>query len=283
MTISEWQKLYREKLEPLYGDREARSITRLVFEKILAVNATQLSFDRFRIVTVAQQEQLEAILSRLLTAEPVQYVLGEADFCGFTFKVNSQVLIPRSETEELVHWILSDLKERKADSEIRMIDIGTGSGCIPIALSVKYPQAKVEGIDISNEALEVAVANNLLHQTAVQFRYADILKEHLPANAYDIIVSNPPYITESEKDTLADNVLNHEPHLALFAPQDGLVFYRRIAANAFVALQSGGAIYFEIHAEKGEEVKAILQQAGFNKIELRKDMNGNDRMVKASK
>lgn len=283
MTLSELQKVYRENLEPLYGGNEARAITRLVFEKILDANSTLLLLDRFRIVTVAQKEQLEKILSRLLTGEPVQYVLGEADFLGLKFLVNPHVLIPRPETEELVYWMLNDLKERKPLHRIRIVDMGTGSGCIPISLAVNYPEGMVEGIDISEDALQVAMANNRLHQTAVQFRYADILEEELSVNAYDIIVSNPPYITESEKDTLAVNVLNYEPHQALFAPHDGLLFYRAIAKNAINALRPDGILYVEIHEGKGEEVTQLFHQAGFNKIELRKDINGKDRLVKARK
>ena len=282
MSIAELQKKFWEELKPLYDEREARAVTRLVLETLLQLNPTQLSFERFRLLTTYQQYQLQQILTRLTTGEPVQYVLGEAHFYGLKLKVNKHVLIPRPETEELVEWIISGLEF--GIPELRILDIGTGSGCIPIVLSKKLPHARVEAIDVSELALQVAEENNRLNGTSVQFRKVDILSEELPPQTYDVIVSNPPYITEAEKNTLHKNVLNFEPHLALFSfDEDGLKFYRRIAQLAATALKPNGKIYFEIHRDKAEEVALILTEAGYRNVELRKDLGGNNRMVKGDK
>lgn len=282
MSIAELQKKFREELTPLYDEREARALTRLVLETTLELNPTQLSFERFRLLTTHQQQQLQQILTRLAAGEPVQYVLCEAHFYGLKLKVNKHVLIPRPETEELVEWIVLDLGLEFSD--FRLIDIGTGSGCIPIALSKKFPKADIEAIDVSEGALQIAKENNERNGTAVSFSQLDILTEALPADTYDVIVSNPPYITEAEKDTLHKNVLNFEPHLALFSfDEDGLKFYRCIARLAATALKPGGKLYFEIHRDKGEEVAQLLTEAGYRHVELRKDLNGNNRMVKATK
>jgi release factor glutamine methyltransferase len=289
VSIAELQKKFWEELTPLYDEREARAVTRLVLETLLQLNPTQLSFERFRLLTTYQQHELQQILTRLTTGEPVQYVLGEADFYGLKFKVNQHVLIPRPETEELVEWIVSDFgfeisPARPSGGDLRLLDIGTGSGCIPIVLSTKLPHARVEAIDVSELALQVAEENNRLNGTSVQFRKVDILSEELPPQTYDVTVSNPPYITEAEKNTLHKNVLNFEPHLALFSfDEDGLKFYRRIAQLAATALKPNGKIYFEIHRDKAEEVALILTEAGYRNVELRKDLGGNNRMVKGDK
>ena len=283
MTIAELQKEYWEKLNPVYGEREAKAVTRWVLEKVLALNPTKLSLERFRLLTVEQQKELHKILERLAASEPVQYVLGEADFMGMKFSVNANVLIPRPETEELVYWIMEDIGQRSSNTSLRILDIGTGSGCIPIALARQFPLAQIEGMDISRGALDTAEANNRLHQTAVQFRELDILTGSLPAATYDIIISNPPYITESEKSSLAPNVVGFEPHQALFAPGNGLVFYETIAHQALPSLTPGGKLYVEINATKGGAVAELLVRAGFNQVTLRKDISGNDRMIRADK
>lgn len=284
VTIAELQKKFWEELKTVYDEREARAVTRLVLETTLELNPTQLSFERFRLLTTHQQQQLQQILPCLTAGEPVQYVLGEAHFYGLKLKVNKYVLIPRPETEELVEWIISDNRLTINDSPLTILDIGTGSGCIPIALAKKLPKANIEAVDVSEEALAVAEANNSLNGTSVNLSKLDVLTETLPADTYDVIVSNPPYITEAEKDTLQKNVLNFEPHLALFSfDEDGLKFYRRIAQLAATALKPNGKLYFEIHRDKGAEVAQILTQAGYHHVELRRDLSGNNRMVKAVK
>ena len=284
MSISEIQKEYWQALNGIYGDREAKSITRLVFETELELSATQMTFERFRLITQTQQQKLLSILARLIKHEPVQYVLGQADFYGLVYKVNSSVLIPRPETEELVDWAIKLLKAR-SESDQFVLDIGTGTGCIPIAISKDLPGIKVYGCDISKAAIEIATQNNALNKTSVNFSELDILTEELSGqNNFDLIISNPPYIAKSEESELAEHVVSFEPHLALFSPTDDpLIFYKVIAKKAIKALKEGGILLFEIHSFKGPEVAALLNQTGYKNIELRKDINGKDRMVKAVK
>lgn len=281
MTLAELQKNYRDKLSEIYDEREARAITKIVLEKVLELQTHKISLERFRLLTSHQQDLLNKILERLFTHEPVQYVLQEADFCGLKFKVNSSVLIPRPETEELVEWVASEF--RTTDLGFRILDIGSGSGCIPVSLAKRNSNIIIEGLDISEDALKVAEENSHIHQANVKFKKLDILNENLPDDYYDVIVSNPPYISLSEKNSLAENVLKYEPHLALFATEDDLIFYKRIAEQAAKALKPNGKLFLEINAAKGEEVKRILAQNNFKNIELRKDMSGKDRMVKGER
>jgi release factor glutamine methyltransferase len=283
VTISEVQKEYRDALTPAYGDREAKSITRLVLEKELELNSLKLTFERFRILTHAQQQKLQLILGRLLKHEPVQYVLGEADFFGLKFIVSQNVLIPRPETEELVEWAIAFAKNNR-ENGLKILDIGTGTGCIPIALAKTLSLAHIEACDISEGALEIANENNELNATRVKFFKLDILEEPLAENNYDLIISNPPYIAKSEKNDLAPHVLNYEPHLALFAPaEDALIFYKTIAKKALTGLKSTGILLFEIHAAKGHEVVELLIDLGYKEVELKQDISGKDRMVKGIK
>ena len=282
MTLAEIQKKYWDELSTVYDEREARAITKIVLEKVLDLQSHKLFLERFRILTAYQVETLNQILTRLLTHEPVQYVLEEADFFGLKFKVNQHVLIPRPETEELVDWIISEIRNQK--SEIKILDIGTGSGCIPISIAKKFPEAHIEAVDISEQALKVAEENSLLNQTQVKFYKCDILNDERAANKYDIIISNPPYISLTEKASLAENVLKFEPHLALFATtDDDLIFYRKISENAKRALKPNGKLFFEIHHTKGEDIVALMQNFGFVNIEIRKDLSEKDRMVKGEK
>lgn len=283
MTISEIQKDFWEALAPLYGDREAKSITKMVLEKELELSSTKLSFERFRLVTQPQQQSLQAILKRLLKNEPVQYVLGEADFFGLKFKVNEHVLIPRPETEELVEWAVSIAREHKGEN-LQILDIGTGTGCIPITLAKSLPFAHIEACDVSEEALTIAEENNNQLKTKVKFFKLDILNDPLPDAGYNLIISNPPYIAREEKNELAPHVLNFEPHLALFAPgSDALIFYKAIAEKALAALKQNGLVLFEINAAMGAEVVNLLKTLNYIEVELRTDLSGKDRMVKAKK
>ncbi len=282
MTISEIQKQFREKLSVIYDEREAQAITRIVFDKIFKAETYRQSLDRFRIPTSEQGKEIKVILSRLLTYEPVQYVLGEADFYGLKFKVNRCVLIPRPETEELVAWIVSEFKFRGSD--LKILDIGTGSGCISISLATRFTEALIEACDVSNNALKVAEENNAVNHTKVNFFSMDILRERLPEDAYDLIISNPPYISVNETLNLGKNVLLYEPHLALFPEStDDLIFYRKISEQAISALKFGGKLFFEVSYLKGEDVMNILKEQGFRNTELKKDLSGKDRMVKGEK
>ena len=283
MTISEIQKQFRDSLSPYYGEREAKAITKLVLETKLELNPTQLSFERFRLVTQQQQQNLNAILERLLKNEPVQYVLGEADFFGLRFKVNEHVLIPRPETEELVQWAIELIKDNSIQQP-KILDIGTGSGCIPIALAQNLAGSIVEACDVSGAALQVAVENNSRNQTAASFFKLDVLKEEIPSQSYDLIISNPPYIAQHEKSEMAAHVLNFEPHLALFVPnENAFVFYQAISKKAEKSLRPGGLLLFEINEAGGAEVVSLMEKAGYVSVELKKDLSGRDRMVKGMK
>jgi release factor glutamine methyltransferase len=282
VTIAEYQKVYYDKLSKVYDDREARSLTRIVFENILSLETYKLSAERFRILTTHQTIELDDILKRLISYEPVQYILEEADFFGLKFKVNRHVLIPRPETEELVAWIIESMPASKMP--LTVLDIGTGSGCIPVSLSKKYPAAKIEAVDISADALQVAKENNQLNNTSVQFICKDILSAKLPDAYYDIIVSNPPYIAISEQNTMLQNVLMYEPHLALFvSDDDALIFYRTIAKHARSSLKPGGLLFFEINEAKGAAMLALMQEYEFEEIELRPDLSGKSRMIRGRK
>ena len=283
MTISEIQKHFRDALSPIYGEREARSITKLVLETELELSSVHLTFERFRLLTQPQQQRLQLILERLLKHEPVQHILGEADFYGLKFKVNKNVLIPRPETEELVEWAISLIKITGGEG-LHILDIGAGTGCIPIALAKTLKLANIEACDVSEEALQLAAENNVLNATNVRFFKLDILIEPLTEDSYDLIISNPPYIAQSEREDLAPHVINFEPHLALFAPtEDALIFYKSIAKKASSALKNGGILLFEINEAKGPEVVELLTGFGYREIELRKDLSGKDRMIKGVK
>jgi release factor glutamine methyltransferase len=210
---------------------------------------------------------------------PIQYILGETEFYGLPFYVNESVLIPRPETEELVDWIQ---KENYKSAELNILDIGTGSGCIAIALRHEFPSSTVDAFDVSEKALETAKQNATHNKLEVNFKAVDILNAPAFNKKWDIIVSNPPYITENEKDTILSNVLDHEPHLALFVPDnDPLLFYREIAFFAQQYLTPAGKLYFEINRNAGNHTLELLTGMGYRDVELRKDISGNDRMVRA--
>ena len=225
------------------------------------------------------------IISELKTEKPIQYITGEAWFYGLRFEVNEDTLIPRPETEELVEWIIENLKIQESNN-LTILDIGTGSGCIPIALKKEIPNAEVSAIDVSEKALEMARKNALDNQVEVNFIHQDILQSSnlqifkSPNLLFDIIVSNPPYVRNLEKHEIKKNVLDHEPHLALFVDDtDALLFYRKIAQLALKSLATNGKLFFEINQYLAKETVELLEQLGFKNIELRKDFMGNDRMI----
>jgi release factor glutamine methyltransferase len=274
-TIPEGYRGLIAQLSALYDAGEAASIARIVFEDALGI----ANFTRQEALSEAQEARLHSIAVRLQQGEPVQYVLGQADFYGLKLKVDRRVLIPRQETEELVHWILEENDARPR----RVLDIGTGSGCIPLALKKHRPTWQVEALDLSLDALEVARENARLNDLEVVFSAADILEESgWPAlGAYDLIVSNPPYIPSAEAQLMPLWVLEHEPHLALFVEEgQPLRFYEAIAAFARIALRPGGALYFELNEHRADEVGQLLRQKGFTSIELKQDLNGKTRMAR---
>ncbi len=283
MTIASIEKVFIQDLKALYGLEEAGSITWLVIGFVCRINRSQYLSGKDEALSEQQLSTLYDILAALKKGVPVQYALGETEFYGSVFKVNPSVLIPRPETEELVDWVLKDIKMRKEGSEVlKILDIGTGSGCIPVTLSKYIPEAKVSALDVSFEALALAKENAVLNSTDIIFIQDDILNPDITAHKYSIITSNPPYVTLAEKGQMHANVLEHEPHLALFVPDDDpLVFYKAIADFASSHLETGGLLYLEINENFGQETLSLLGSRGFKNITLRQDLRDRDRMIKA--
>jgi release factor glutamine methyltransferase len=235
-------------------------------------------------ITLQQIEKLSNILTRLQTGEPVQYILGHTEFYGLIFKVNPSVLIPRPETEELVEWVLNSKVKNQKSKVTTILDIGTGSGCIAISLKKNLPEAKVSAIDISTDALQTAKQNAELNEVDVNFIHQDILNinPEIEIPNSEIIISNPPYVTLHAKTRMHTNVTDFEPHTALFVPEnDPLIFYKAIADFAIENLIPNGLLFFEINENLGKKTVAMLESKGFKNVELRTDMSGRDRMIKA--
>lgn len=270
--------IIREGLSSHYPIGEVTALTRIIATELLGFSQTSFFLKDEVTLTAEQESQLCNTIERLKKHEPIQYIIGYCDFCGLTFKVTPDTLIPRPETSELVEWIT---EEQKGD-KVNILDIGTGSGCIAISLSCKLPGCNIAAWDISSGALAVAEENNRSNGTEVTFSQVDILVYQPQGEMFDIIVSNPPYIKENEKKSMEANVLDWEPHTALFVPDnDPLLFYRAIAEKALAMLTSGGALYFEINRAHGAETVEMLKSLGYIETELRKDLAGNDRMIKA--
>ena len=269
-----------QTLTPMHGAQEARAIVYALLEDVFGLRKTDVLLGKFDALSEAEKLHFAECAKRLSTGEPLQYVVGTAPFGELRFEVTPATLIPRPETLELVEWVVAD---EKVKSALRLLDIGTGSGCIAISLAQLLPQAAVSAWDISSEALAVARRNAERNGVAVDFKQVDVL--HVTeAETYDCIVSNPPYICEAEKAEMTDSVLLHEPHTALFVPNtDPLRFYRAIAQLALSNLSPGGTLYFEINRAYGAETCNLLRDLGFRDVELRKDFYGNDRMVKGVK
>jgi release factor glutamine methyltransferase len=271
----------KKELESIYSSREIESIAYILLEHVLNYSKTQIQLNKNEAIKTENFDKIVNHLSELKQSKPIQYVLGVADFYELKFNVNKHTLIPRPETEELVHAIINENQEEN----LKVLDIGTGSGCIPIALSKELIKAKVSGVDISSDAIDTAKENAILNDVKVQFYERDILNwESFDWEELDVIVSNPPYVTLSEKEKMEKNVLEYEPHTALFvSDNDPLIFYRRIADLALTHLKKGGKLYFEINESLGNEMIELLQKKGFSDIKLRKDINGKDRMMSAIK
>ena len=281
-------KTYQEfwqSLTPLYDAGEAQAIVRTVLDVEYGMTLTDIICGKVNELSSDEERNLEEIITRLQNGEPVQYVLGEADFAGRTFHVEPGVLIPRPETAELCQWIEEEVSSLKAEEKKQILDICTGSGCIAITLGLNIPNSEVTGWDISEDALRIAQGNvEMLKVGNVRIEYQDALMLPKTAEAADIIVSNPPYICEKEKADMEKNVLEHEPSIALFVPdEDPLKFYRAIAEYASSALKSEGALYFEINPIYEKETREMLQSLGFKNIETKEDAFGKKRMMKAKK
>lgn len=268
----------KETLNTYYPESEISGFTRIIIEYITKQPYPQAILSG-KELTQEQQDSLAAIVERLKNHEPIQYILEETEFFGMPFFVNNNVLIPRPETEELVELILNENQY----TGLSILDIGTGSGAIAIALAKHMKEASVSAWDFSYKVLDIAVLNSKTNTVDITFKLVDVLKDYPADKKYDIIVSNPPYIMEKEKTGMDKNVLNYEPHSALFVPNDrALLFYERIADIAKDILADKGKLYFEINQAKGNDVVQMLKDKGFTDISLFQDLNKNDRMVKAT-
>ena len=270
-------------LTPLYGEGEAKAIARMVYEVRYGLTFTDLCIGKDTQLSADDQAELDEIAQRLERHEPIQYVLGKAEFMGKWYHVEPGVLIPRPETEELVRWKPLPLPSPKGE-RVNILDIGTGSGCIAITLAAMYPEAKVTAWDISEKALEVARKNAKRLAVNVNFEQVDILanSQQPKANSYDIIVSNPPYICNKEREAMEQNVLDYEPHEALFVPDDDpLLFYRAIAEYGNKALKSDGWLYFEINPLYAEPLRELLSTMSYHDLEIKNDQYGKQRFIRA--
>ena len=279
-----YQELWRP-LTAVYDQREAQSVARMVLEMRFGLTLADVLCGQ-----MPDECDLRPIQQRLLAGEPVQYVIGEAEFGGRRFRVAPGVLIPRPETYELCLWVSNrgERREERGEKEERILDIGTGSGCIACTLAAELPEAEVTAWDISEEALAIARENARRTHVHVLFEQADILDPRLiaasPQNRYQVIVSNPPYICQKEQATMERHVLDHEPHLALFVPDDDpLLFYRAIARYASLSLTPGGSLYFEINPLYATELSALLSAMSYHDITLKNDQFGKPRMIKATR
>ena len=295
-TVKDVFEQFKLGLNAIYEANETEALTLLVLNEITTLSKGQLKAFPEKEINEQQAENLKNILNQLKTGKPVQYILGKTEFYGLPFCVNPSVLIPRPETEELVEWALESVGSEgkfavgsEQLAELRILDIGTGSGCIAISLKKNLPAFKVSAIDISAEALKTAKDNALLNSVEIEFIEADILnlksEIEIPitiGTKFEIIISNPPYVTLHDKTQMHTNVTDFEPHTALFVPEnDPLKFYKAIADFAVAQLSSNGLLFFEINEAYGKEVVEMLDVKSFQDIELRKDMSGRDRMLKA--
>jgi release factor glutamine methyltransferase len=296
-TVQQAYEQLRQQLQTLYDQREANAVAAAVIAHITGFDNTGRLINKHKQLTQEQEDTYHTMTDELFQQKPLQYVLHEAHFYGMDLYVDESVLIPRPETEELVDWIIKEknTRDKEQDSrdkvqEIRdkgqysILDIGTGSGCIPIALKKHLPAAEVHAIDIYEEALAIAQKNAEAQGTSIQFHLLDILNESLweQLNKFDIIVSNPPYITEREAEDMHNNILLHEPRNALFVPNEQpLLFYEVIAAFGLLHLNNNGLLFFEINEGYGKETGEMLRAKGYQNIELGQDMQGKDRMIKA--
>ena len=283
MTIRAYRTHFIQELSSIYEEGEVESFFYLILEAKHQLKRIDLALQPNLTFTEAELVVWNLILEDLKKEIPIQYLLGKTSFYGLDFEVNENVLIPRPETEELVEWMLQDCAKRETTNNFSILDIGTGSGCIPISLKKQLPMVKVSAIDVSEKALEVAKGNAKLNGVEVYFILQNILETTDLLESYDVIVSNPPYVRNLEKQEIKNNVLEYEPHLALFvADDDALIFYRKIGELALKSLRPNGKLFFEINQYLGKETVDLLKDLGFQNVELRKDIYGNDRMILAS-
>lgn len=282
MKLSQLKINFTTQLQGVYDREEIHSFFYILCDFFLQYSRFEVSMALDTVVSAKNITAFEMALLRLKKQQPIQYIVGHTEFYGLTFKVNKHTLIPRPETEQLVDWIISNHKHQGSGLEI--LDIGTGSGCIAVALAKNFSKASISGLDISEKALEVAQENAIKNQVLVSFCQKDILETTALEKKYDVVVSNPPYVRQLEKKAMSANVLDYEPGGALFVPnEDPLLFYRKIAQLALVSLQEKGWLYFEINEYLSNEMDALLNEIGFVNIEIKKDFRAVPRMIKCQK
>ena len=283
MTIKHYRDQFIQELTPLYDAGEVESFFYLILEAKHQLKRVDLALQPDLVFSESELKTWSSILEQLKREIPVQYLLGSTHFYGLELEVNPNVLIPRPETEELVDWIIQSSKFKVQSSKFKILDIGTGSGCIAISLAKNLPNAEVFALDVSDKALATSQKNAELNQVTIQFIHQSILETEDLGQQFDLIVSNPPYVRHLEKQEIKKNVLDNEPHLALFVEDnDALIFYRKIAQLAQKNLNPQGQLYFEINQYLGQETSDLLQEMGFKDITLRKDIYGNDRMIQCT-
>jgi release factor glutamine methyltransferase len=290
MLLKNYKTTFLQELSSLYEEQEIESFFYIILEKLHGLKRIDLALNPQSVMDGAHLKQWKNIVSELKKQRPIQYILGETTFYGLSFLVNENTLIPRPETEELVELIIKSFESSVSGSGLKILDIGTGSGCIAISLAKNIPNAAVFAIDVSEEALATAKKNAELNKVAIDFISTNILDVvTLSAVAgldkqFDIIVSNPPYVRNLEKYEIKPNVLEYEPHLALFVDDiNPLLFYRKIAELAIKNLNPNGKLYFEINQYLGKETIKLLEDFGFRNVELKKDIYGNDRIISCEK
>lgn len=283
MKIKQYRTQFIKELSSLYDAYEAESFFYLILEDKHKLRQIDLALNHELAFSEEDFVVWDSLLTQLKKEVPIQHLLGKTCFYGLDFEVNENVLIPRPETEELVEWIISENKGIDKKRKIKILDIGTGSGCIAISLAKNLPNAEVYAIDVSKKAIETAKRNAIRNDVEVTFMFQNILETEELKCKYDVIVSNPPYIRNLEKEEIKNNVLNYEPHLALFVDDnDALIFYRKIASLAHNNLLENGQLYFEINQYLGKEMIDLLGKMDFVNIDLRKDIYDNDRMIKVN-
>ncbi|CAC9975754.1 peptide chain release factor N(5)-glutamine methyltransferase [Flavobacterium sp. WLB] len=280
MKIKQYRTQFIKELSPLYDAYEAESFFYLILEDKHKLRQIDLALNHELFFSESDFAVWDLLLAQLKREVPIQYLLGKTSFYGLEFEVNENVLIPRPETEELVEWIINENKPLDKTKKLKILDIGTGSGCIAISLAKNLPNADVYAIDVSKKAIETAKRNANRNKVDVTFMFQDILETQELKCQFDVIVSNPPYVRNLEKEEIKKNVLDYEPHLALFVDDnDALVFYRKIASLAHNNLLENGQLYFEINQYLGKEMIDLLGKMDFINIDLRKDIYDNDRMI----
>ncbi|HSV87589.1 MAG TPA: peptide chain release factor N(5)-glutamine methyltransferase [Bacteroidales bacterium] len=285
-TIDTAWKWFLGELCNRYSENEAKAMARVIFGHFFNIEPAFRILNSNTPFDIKNLRKLENILSRLNEQEPVQYVTGIVQFCDLLFNVDKRVLIPRPETEELVQWVHEVLKKEffSPMARIKILDVGTGSGCIAVTMASNWPNAGVFACDISADALAVARANAIKNKVRVKFFKCDVLTDSVPISGIDVVISNPPYVLNKEKAFLKQNVVENEPHVAIFVPDDDpLVFYRKIGSRAFVWLIPGGFLFFEINEQLSEETAQCILKAGFEGVTLRNDIHGKPRFLMAQK